>query len=164
MRLAYNASVDSIREFIKSEPPMKKLVAASMLAILWAAPTQAEDPKPDTHEALVEETIKSIEKLSKILADIKDKTSSEDAKPKLEETVKAMTAMKKRADKLGEPMGAKKEELEKKYKPEMEAATKKLTGEFIRIATNVEGGQEIVKNISALFANLNPKGKDKDKK
>ena len=143
---------------------MKKLIIAGIVAVLGAGPACAQDSGTDTHESLVADTIKSIKDFSDILAQIKGKKSADDSKPKLEAMSKRMAELKKRYDKVGEPAGAKKEELEKKFKPDMEAAAKKLTGELVRIALNVEGGQDFVKDISSMFDSLKPKGKEKEKK
>ena len=132
---------------------MKKALLAAICFFAWTAPTRAQD----TYEKILDEMVPAFGKLADTLGTIKDKKTSDEAKPKLKEIAKQMGELKARADKLGEPQGDKKTDLEKKYKPKMEEHTKKLSTEMIRIATQVEGGMDIVKEISELLAPLGKK-------
>jgi len=132
---------------------MKKVMIAAVFACLWAAPVRAED----SHESVAEDAIKALGTFNDILATIKDKASADDAKPKLKDAGGKLADLKVRFDKLGEPKGGQKEELDKKFKPKMEEVTKKLQNEMIRIATQIEGGQDILKDITSHLAPLGKK-------
>lgn len=132
-----------------------KISIAAIACILFAANARAQD----NFEKVADEMIPAFTKLGDTLATVKDKKTFEDAKPTFKQLTKTMLDLKERAEKLGEPKGDKKEELEKKYKPKIEDATKKMTTEMVRIATQVEGGQDIVKELSEILAPLNKKKK-----
>lgn len=132
-----------------------KLSIAAIACILFTAHSRAQD----SYEKVADEMIPAFTKLGDTLANVKDKKTFEDAKPTFKQVTKTMLDLKERAEKLGEPKGDKKEELEKKYKPKIEEATKKMTTEMVRIATQVEGGQDIVKELSEILAPLNKKKK-----
>ncbi|MCE9532680.1 MAG: hypothetical protein K8T89_16400, partial [Planctomycetes bacterium] len=76
------------------------------------------------------------------------------AESKLKEIGEKLSDFKKRFDKIGEPTGEKKEELDKKFKPMMQAVTKKLEGQMNRIATQIDGGPDILKEITSHLAPL----------
>ena len=136
---------------------MKKVAFACLFTLLGAPLVSAKD----THQNLIEEMIASFNKLSDVLVTIKDKKSADVAKSKVETIGKLMADLKKRADILGEPKGEQKEELEKRFKQKMEDAAKRMTCELIRIAKNIDGGQEIVKEISTLLGGPSTKAKEK---
>lgn len=131
---------------------MKKVLLTAAFAIVFAVPARAAD----THESLLEDSIKALTAFSDVLTSIKDKASSETAKPKLKEAAQKMLDLKDRSDKLGEPKGAAKDDLEKKYKGKMEEVVKKLTTEMIRISM-LDGGMDIVKDLGEMLAPLNKK-------
>ena len=136
---------------------MKKALFAAVLAVLWSAPVRADD----THESLADDAVKAFSTFGDILAKITDKPSAESAKPKLKETGAKLADLKIRFDKIGEPKGEKKDELDKKYKPKMEEAAKKVQNEMIRIATKIEGGMDIIKDITEALSPLNKKTEEK---
>lgn len=129
---------------------MKTTILTVACLFAWSGAARAQD----THEKIADEMIPVFTKLADTLATIKDKKTGDDAKPTIKDIAKKMLDLKERGDKLGEPKGDKKLELEKKYKDKITEATKKMTGEMIRIATQVEGGMDIVKDISELLAPL----------
>ncbi len=132
---------------------MKKVLLTAVLAFVWTLPGRAQD----THDDLAEDAIKTFSGFADVLASIKDKESAEKAKIELKKTGDKLADLKTRIDKIGEPQGAKKDELEKKYKPKMEEVQKKVQGEMLRIATKVDGGQDIIKDIAAVLAPLGKK-------
>ncbi len=134
---------------------MKTTVLAIVCALAWTNPARSQD----TFEKVVDEMIPAFTKFGDTLATVKDKKSFEDAKPTIKQVAKTMLDLRERAEKLGEPKGEKKEELEKKYKAKLEAAAKKMSTEMVRIATQVEGGQEIVKELGEMLAPLSKKKK-----
>lgn len=129
---------------------MKKVLVAAVVALIWSAPSQAQD----THEVLADEAIKAFNGFADILAKITDKKSAEAATADLKKTGEKLTELKARFEKIGEPKGEKKEELDKKFKPKMEEVQKKVQSEMIRIATKVEGGKDIIMEIGAVLTPL----------
>ena len=133
---------------------MKKSLLVVVCALAWSATVRAQD----TYEKVLDEMIPAFTKFGDTLATIKDKKTADDAKPKLKEVAKTLGDLKERADKLGEPKGKDKEDLEKKYKDKLQEAAKKMTTEMIRIS-QLDGGMEIVKELSDLLAPLSKKKK-----
>ena len=135
---------------------MKKVLFASVVAMIWAFPAPAAD---DTFNNLAEQTIKTIDEFTAILAKVTDKKSADESKSKFEETAKTMADLVKRSQKLGEPSAEQKAELDKKYKAKIDAAAKHLQAELNRIAMKVDGGQEIVQDFGKLLKPFKKKEK-----
>jgi hypothetical protein len=127
---------------------MKRILFAAVLALAWSAPGRAED----THETLAEESYKAFNGLADVLAGIKDKDTAEKAKPELKKTGEKIADLKARFEKIGMPTDSKKVELEKKFSPKMKEAMKKVEKEMGRIATMVDGGLDILKDLTAILA------------
>jgi Skp family chaperone for outer membrane proteins len=127
---------------------MKNLMFAAVVALAWTATSRAQD----THEALAEDAIKAFNSFADVLGTIKDKASADKAKTDLQKTGEKLAGLKERFDKIGEPKGDKKDELDKKFKPKMEEVQKRVQNEMLRIATKVEGGQDIIKDIGMMLA------------
>jgi len=135
---------------------MKKVLFASVVAMFWAVPARAED---DTFDNLAEQTIKTIDEFTAILAKVTDKKSADEAKPKFKEAAKTMADLVKRSKKLGEPSAEQKAQLDKNFKSKIDVAAKHLQAELNRIATKVDGGQEIVQDFGKLLKPFAIKGK-----
>lgn len=129
---------------------MKNAMFAIVLAAIWAAPARAAD---DSFDSLFQETIKTLDKLSSVLSNVKDRKTADEAKPDFEKAAKSMTDLKKRTEKLGEPSKDQKDEMEKKYKPKMEAAIKALQSGMVRVQ-KLEGGTDIVQEFAKCLAPL----------
>ncbi len=127
---------------------MKRVLFGALLAVLWSAPIRAAD----THEAVAEDAIKAFSGFADALTAVKDKESAQKANPDLKKWGEQIAGIKKRMDVLGEPKADKREELDKKYKPKMEEAVKKMQAEMSRIATKVDGGLDILKSITDVLA------------
>ncbi len=132
---------------------MKAFVLAMACGLGFSTIASAQD----TYEKVLDEMVPAFTEFGETLEKIKDPKSAEKVKPALKELAKKMADLKARADKLGEPKGEKKEELEKKYKGKLQDAAKKLSTEMVRIATQVESGKEIVKEISEILGPLSKK-------
>lgn len=135
---------------------MKKILIAAVLAVIWSAPVRAED----THESLADDAFKAFNEFADTLAMIKDKESWEKVKESLKKTGMKLADVKARFDKIGEPKGDKKDEIEKKYKPKMEEIQKKVQSEYQRIANKVPGGREILNEVNAALAPPPPPAKE----
>jgi len=101
---------------------MKKVLIAAVVALVWTMPGRAQE----THEVLAEDAIKAFDTFASVLSTIKDKDSAEKAKPDLKKVGEKLAGLKGRFEKIGEPKGDKKDELDKKFKPKMEEVQKKL--------------------------------------
>lgn len=134
---------------------MKTTLLAIVCGLAWTEAVHAQD----TFDKVLDAMLPTFTKLGDTLATIKDKDSADKAKPTIQEVVKEMTKLKERGEKLGEPMGKQKEELEKKYKSKLEDAARKLSIELVRIKSDVSGGDEIVKEVSELLGGLAKKKK-----
>jgi len=137
---------------------MKKSLITALVVAIGTIPAWAVDGA-DSYETLSEETIKTIDAFCSILSKIKDKKSADAVKQDFEDNARKMADLAKRGEKLGEPKAEKKEELEKKYKAKFDAGIKKLREEMNRIANNVDGGKEIVQELSKSLTPLAKKEK-----
>ena len=136
---------------------MKDILPLGLLVLVFVGPVRADD----THRSLTEETLKEVDAFTDILKSIKDKNKADEAKPKIEAQAKTMLELRKRSEKLGEPTKETKADLDKEFKTKFAEAIKRLQDQMIRIATSVDGGQDIVKDIRERLA---PLSKAKDKK
>jgi hypothetical protein len=135
------------------EEAAMKLRYALFVAVLGAAPAHADD----TFESLTEEGIKALNGYAEVLMMIKDKATAETAKPDIKKIAEKVAGLKTRMEKLGEPGRLRKEELDKKYKPKMEATIKKINAQLDRIK-DLDGGALIVTQVTSIL-NLDPKDK-----
>ena len=130
-----------------------KLLCATLFALVGFSTARADD----TFESLTEEGIKALNGFAEILITIKDKATAERAKPDIKKVAEQIGGLKERMEKLGEPGRLRKEELDKKYTPKMEATIKKINKELDRIK-DLEGGSLIVTQVTAIL-DLAPKAK-----
>jgi hypothetical protein len=134
------------------EQQMKRVLLAVVCVLASTASASAQD----SFEKVLDEMIPVFGKLNESLAAIKDKKSFEDAKPKLKTLAAQLVALKDRGEKLGEPKGKMKDELETKYKAKLEEAARKMATEMLRIKM-LPDGDEMVKEISTLLSPLSAK-------
>jgi peptidoglycan hydrolase CwlO-like protein len=98
----------------------------------------------DTHETLVKELLGTVKDAVGVLKTIKDDKTAKEAEPKVTKITTQMGDIKKRMDKIGKPTKEQEEELQKKYKTEMETNFKTFAEEINRVS-EVPGGKDIVK-------------------
>lgn len=132
---------------------MMTRVWAVLGVLVFATAASAQD----SYEKVLDEMLPAFNQLGETLEKIKDKKSADEAKPAVKNLADQLVKLKARADALGEPKGEKKEELEKKYKGKLETAAKKMSTEIVRIASQVEDGKAIVKDISEALGPLSKK-------
>jgi hypothetical protein len=124
---------------------MKKVLAGGFaLALVFAVSGCG-----DSHEAVLKDTIKTMDEITEVCESIKDESSAKAAKPKLEKLAEKMKDIKKRADKLGDPKGDKKEALEKKYKDDLLKSALKMAV-AIQKASTVPGGKDAIKPLEEI--------------
>jgi hypothetical protein len=121
---------------------MSRTFAALTLSLISVGPVRAAD----TYDSLAEEAVKSLDHLAACLASIKDPVSGEQARAKLAGCTRSFADLKKRSEKLGDPPPEKKDELDRKYRPRLDAAAKKVRVEMDRIA-KLDGGRQLLKDI-----------------
>ena len=97
----------------------------------------------DSHEAVMDDMIAQMNKVTAVLKTVKDEASAEAAKPKLEAIGKDMKKLKERADKLGDPAKEKEEALKTKYEEKMKEAMTGLMQEMMRIGMNPKLGEKL---------------------
>jgi hypothetical protein len=72
------------------------------------------------HEAVMKDTIKAFADLADALESVKDRDTAKAAAPKINDAAERLEALKKKADKLGEPKGEEGKKLLGKYQSEFE--------------------------------------------
>jgi hypothetical protein len=80
---------------------MRKWIAAMGLALLLVGGCR----EGDTFDSLVKSRIKLVEKKAKILEDVKDRQTAEEARPKLEEVNQQLKEIDERRTRLGKKKG-----------------------------------------------------------
>jgi len=80
----------------------------------------------ERYEQVIEEEVALLNELASVLETVKDKKTAEAAEPKVEAIGKKFNDLRERAGKLGKLSRAKYEGVEKKYRPEWDAAMKRL--------------------------------------
>ncbi|OAI49925.1 hypothetical protein AYO44_18210 [Planctomycetaceae bacterium SCGC AG-212-F19] len=98
----------------------------------------------DTHDSLVKELLGTLKDAVGVLKTVKDEKTAKDAQPKVGKISDQMGDIKKRMDKLGKPTKEQEDELQKKYKGEMETTFKGFAEELTRVA-KVPGGEDLIK-------------------
>ncbi len=136
---------------------MHRPFLAGLLLCIAAPLTRAED----SHEKVIEDLQVVLGKLGDTLATIKDPKSAQLASAQVKEFGQAIQSINARAVKLGLATGERKIELEKKYKPAMDLKIKKVSAEFQRILSSIDGGARILNEISET---LNPAPKTNNNK
>lgn len=119
---------------------MNRMVGACFAFLLTAGIAIAAD----THESLVKELLGTLKDAVGVLKTIKDEKTAKEAEPKVVKITTQMGDIKKRMDKIGKPTKDQEEDLQKKYKTEMDTTFKSFADEINRVDM-VPGGKEIVK-------------------
>lgn len=120
---------------------MKRLIGmCCVLPLLTAGVVFAAD----THEMLVKELLGVLKEATGLLKTVKDEKTAKDAQPKVVKISDQMGDIKKRMDKIGKPTKEQEDELQKKYKGEMETTFKSFAEELGRVA-KVPGGEDLIK-------------------
>ena len=119
---------------------MKRIVGLCFAFVLTAGVAIAAD----THESLVKELLGTLKDAVGVLKTVKDEKSAKDAEPKVTKVSAQMSDLKNRMEKIGKPTKEQEDELQKKYKTEMETTFKSFAEELTRVA-KVPGGEDILK-------------------
>ncbi len=106
-------------------------------------------------EGVLDAQISSMEDFTVALEGITDKKSAEAAKPKLEVIVKRMQEVAAAGEKLGEPTGDEKNQLETK----LEAATAKLDPRMEKVMERLQGDPEAMMVVASVMAQLGNMGR-----
>ena len=143
------------------ETMMKPFPFAAFVVAIWTVPAWAAEG--DSYESLAKESIETIDKFAAILSKIKDKKSADDVRKDFDENAKKMTDLKLRSEKLGEPPAEQRQLAREDVQVESsEASIKKLQEELNRIAKNVDGGKEIVQDLSKSLAPVEQVGQGQE--
>ncbi|GEM_PF-4769326 len=127
---------------------MKKITAVVALFLTVAALSAGGGP---THEEVAKQLLTVMDKISVSLASITSQESADAAKPELRKAAKEFLAVRAQAEKLPPPSREEKNRLEKEFKGKIEAATKKLAGERVRVRNISPGGPEALEEIRSVF-------------
>src|SRR5262245_57981724 len=114
---------------------------ASIAAVLAFAPLRGQEK--DTHERLVQDTIKIMKDTTKILKDVKNKEQADKAKKEISALRGRMDDVTKRYTAIGAPTKEQEADLEKKFKLELEDAVKSLQSEAQRLL-KTDYGKDVV--------------------
>ena len=123
---------------------MKKLLPSAGLVLFLCF---ASAPAQQDLDAITKALIKNLNETVKVLGGVKDKSTADEALPKLRDIAKTMQALKKKAEAL-KPSADEKEQMEKKYKPEIDGLLKKVLGEALRLS-KVEGAEAVLKELES---------------
>jgi hypothetical protein len=93
----------------------------------------------DTHDSLTSDSIRTLNETADVLATVKDARSADAARPQLKKLGERWRGLQKRAGDLKQPTTEEREELQKKHRPELEAAIKRYFTETTRVL-RVPGG------------------------
>src|SRR4051812_27200343 len=110
---------------------MRPFLLASTAVILIGPGLPAQDK--DTHERLVQDTIKIMKDTTNILKDVQNKEQADKAKKEITALRGRIDDVNKRYTSIGAPTKEQEAELEKKFKVEMEDAVKSLQTEAQRL-------------------------------
>ncbi len=121
---------------------MTRFFVLASIALVVVVPSSPAQDK-DTHERLVQETLKIMKDTTKILKDVQNKDQAEKAK-------KEITALRAKTDDVNKRYAAiaaltkeQEAELEKKYKVELEDAVKSFQTEALRLL-KTDYGKDLV--------------------
>jgi hypothetical protein len=121
---------------------MTRFFTLVSFAIAFAVPTLRAQDK-DTHERLLQDTIKLMKDTTKILKDVQNKDQADKAKKEITALRSRMDDVTKRYSAIGAPTKEQEAELEKKYKVELEDAVKSLQTEAQRLL-KTDFGKDLV--------------------
>jgi hypothetical protein len=113
----------------------KAILGVFALALVLVGSGCGNDP----HEAIYKDLVGLMNDMATVFEGVKDKASAEAAKPKLQEINKRLKEIGERAKKAGKISKAKADSLEKKYKPQLEAAGKRLD----TAASGLKGNRDV---------------------
>src|SRR5262245_9428497 len=132
------------------------LVAAalSVVGLLAAGPTAVCGGGLARHEAAIKDLLGNIDKITTLLATIKDAERTKEATPPLKQAAKEWENIRKKADDLPPPTQDEKTQLEKKYKEPLEMAQKKLFAEVARVRVT-PGGLDALAAIAKVLGQKN---------
>jgi hypothetical protein len=111
---------------------MQRIVTLAALFLVGGA-QEPEKDKSSPQAAVVVQMLEVMDKLTASLATVKDQETAEAARPELRKLTKEWTALRDKAEKVPPPAPMEKERLEKEFKPKLEAAQRKLSGEVGRL-------------------------------
>ena len=97
------------------------------------------DSKP-THESVMKDSIAKLKEVVTILESVKDESSAQAAKPKLQAISTQLKGLKTKSDQLGKPTADEEKRLREKYEPEVKELTPKLMSEMMRVALDPKLG------------------------
>jgi hypothetical protein len=121
---------------------MARLFTLASMAIIIAAPAIRAQEK-ETHERLVQDTIKIMKDTTKILKDVNNKEQADKAKKEITALRGRMDDVAKRYAAIGAPTKEQEADLEKKYKLELDDAVKSLQTEAQRLL-KTDYGKDVV--------------------
>lgn len=91
----------------------------------------------DTHEKIANDMISEMKNLVAVLENLKSPEDVEAAKPKIKKIAERLKAIKKRADKIGDPSEEVQKKLEEKFKKEMAEMGPKLMAAMLTMPEDV---------------------------
>ena len=106
-----------------------------------------------THEGVLDAQIDAMDDFADILDGINNKSDVDSAKPKVEALVKRMQEIQTAADKLGEPTGDQKKQLEKK----MQDAQKKFEPRMKKVQERLQNDPEAMQALFGLIMEVSSK-------
>jgi cytochrome c556 len=126
----------------------RAILLTAMVGALAGAGVRAQEANTP-YDAVVKEMIAATDKITSILATIKDSTSAEAARPELKKAVAQFLKIRQRAERLPQPDGKERERISRTYAKKLEAAVERNRQERARVA-GVAGGREALHELDAL--------------
>ena len=127
-----------------------------------AAPALAQDAAA-SYEAVVKDMIAATDRLTGVLAAIKDSASAEAARPELKKAAAEFVAVRKLAATLPQPDQKERDRIVKEYQKKLSQAVERFLEERARVG-RVPGGRDALQELAALdpASRPAPKAKKKD--
>lgn len=117
---------------------MRHVSLATLSAFLIVAVLGC-DSEP-TRESVMEDSIAKLKELASVLESVKDESSAQAAKPKLQAIDADMKEIKAKAEKMSKPSAEEDKRLEEKYRPQVMEVAERLTKEMVRVGLDPKLG------------------------
>jgi len=123
----------------------------ALLGLLWLAalvPAVHAQKGASPYETIIKDMLEATDKMTAVLAAIKDAASAADARPELKKAVARFLEVRKKAEEFKEP-DLKERERISQYRKRLAEAVERFLRERSRVAA-IPGGREALQEVSAL--------------
>lgn len=136
------------------------VLATAVIAFGAAGGRGQEETSP--HEAVVKEMLAGIDKLTAVLATIKDEATATEARPELKKAVTAFLATRKKAASLPQPGAQERDRVSRAYRKKLADAVNRYLQERGRVS-RIAAGRDALAELAPLAKEIEapPAGKKK---